>query len=105
MQDLNVESTKLSQDTTSSLIEQFFELFQPDNLRHSWPWTIFFILTYFIIFIVGIVGNFIVIFVFCRRRQMRSITNMFLVNLAVADLFVILFCVPVTLNSTIFVRK
>ncbi|KAK6185598.1 hypothetical protein SNE40_007798 [Patella caerulea] len=51
-------------------------------------------LLYVIIFIVGIIGNGLVITVVAINKDMRNSTNTFLVNLAVADLLVILICMP-----------
>ena len=49
---------------------------------------------YIIIFVVGMTGNFLVVLVVCRTHEMRNTTNFFLVNLSVADLLVILVCMP-----------
>ena len=51
-------------------------------------------LLYIVIFIVGMTGNFLVVLVVCRTHEMRNTTNFFLVNLSVADLLVILVCMP-----------
>lgn len=45
--------------------------------------------------ILGVVGNALVIFCIVRHKGMRSITNIFLLSLATADLMLILICVPV----------
>lgn len=60
---------------------------------------------YLIVFIVGLIGNSFVIAVVFRAPRMRTVTNFFIVNLALADILVIVFCVPPTLMSSIFVRK
>lgn len=51
-------------------------------------------LLYTLIFLCGIMGNALVIFVVCRNKDMRSSTNYFLTNLSVADLMVIIVCMP-----------
>ena len=51
-------------------------------------------LLYIVIFIVGMTGNFLVVLVVCRTHEMRNTTNFFLINLSVADLLVILVCMP-----------
>ncbi|KAK8766729.1 hypothetical protein V5799_006490 [Amblyomma americanum] len=47
-----------------------------------------------IILIVGLVGNALVVLVVLCNRQMRSTTNILIMNLAVADLLFIVVCVP-----------
>lgn len=85
--------------TTDSAIQA--ELFY----RHSMPMTAIYCVAYLLVFAVGIVGNFFVIAVVFRSPRMRTVTNFFIVNLAVADILVIIFCLPATLMSNIFVRK
>lgn len=58
-----------------------------------------------IVFVVGLIGNSFVIAVVLRSPRMRTVTNYFIVNLAIADILVIVFCLPATLMSNIFVRK
>ena len=54
------------------------------------------ILCYCIIFLLGIVGNSLVVFVVCRNKSMQSVTNVFITNLAVSDVLMCLLCVPFT---------
>lgn len=78
----------------------------PDLMyRHNLPMTIVYCVAYLIVFVVGLVGNCFVIAVVYRSPRMRTVTNFFIVNLAVADILVIVFCLPATLMSNIFVRK
>ncbi|XP_075210523.1 orexin receptor type 2-like [Lycorma delicatula] len=49
-----------------------------------------------LVFCVGLVGNALVCVAVYRNRTMRTVTNYFIVNLAVADFMVILFCLPPT---------
>uniref|UniRef100_A0A182T6R9 G-protein coupled receptors family 1 profile domain-containing protein n=1 Tax=Anopheles maculatus TaxID=74869 RepID=A0A182T6R9_9DIPT len=78
-----------------------YELFY----RHSYTMTAVYCVAYFIVFIVGLVGNSFVIAVVFRAPRMRTVTNFFIVNLALADVLVIVFCLPATLMSNIFVRE
>ncbi|XP_064648828.1 galanin receptor type 1-like [Lineus longissimus] len=48
------------------------------------------------IFVVGLVGNSFVVYVVLRNGAMKTVTNLYLVNLAVADLLFLVFCVPFT---------
>ncbi len=47
-----------------------------------------------LIFSIGVIGNVSVIIVFFRVRSMQTVTNHYLVNLAIADLAFLLFAVP-----------
>ena len=62
---------------------------------------------YTLVFCVGLIGNLLVtVAVLKGDREMRHcVTNIFLVNLAVADLLVIITCLPFTLITNLFHRK
>lgn len=47
-----------------------------------------------IVFVVGLIGNALVCMAVYRNHSMRTVTNYFIVNLAVADLLVLLICLP-----------
>ncbi|RWR99690.1 gastrin/cholecystokinin type B receptor-like protein [Dinothrombium tinctorium] len=55
------------------------------------------ILPYVCIFILAVVGNILVIITLAVNRRMRSVTNAFLINLAVSDLLLGVFCMPFSL--------
>ena len=63
-------------------------------------------IAYGLVFIAGLVGNILVIIaVFSGGRSMRySVINIFLANLAVADLLVIIACLPFTLVTHLITR-
>lgn len=73
--------------------------------RHTFAMTAMYCFAYLLVFAVGLVGNYFVIAVVYRSPRMRTVTNFFIVNLAVADILVIIFCLPATLLSNIFVRE
>lgn len=50
---------------------------------------------YALIGMLGVVGNALVIFSIMKLERMRSITNLFLLSLATADLLLVCICVPV----------
>lgn len=56
---------------------------------------------YVVVFVVGIIGNFLVCFAVWRNASMRTVTNYFIVNLAIADFLVILICMPPTVLGDI----
>ncbi|XP_045479675.1 cholecystokinin receptor-like [Harmonia axyridis] len=52
---------------------------------------------YSVIFMLAVVGNTLVILTLIRNQRMRTITNLFLLNLAVSDLLLGVLCMPFTL--------
>uniref|UniRef100_A0A8B9DSL2 Neuropeptide FF receptor 1 n=1 Tax=Anser cygnoides TaxID=8845 RepID=A0A8B9DSL2_ANSCY len=65
--------------------------------QHSSPVAAMFILAYTFIFLMCMIGNILVCFIVVKNRQMRTVTNMFILNLAISDLLVGIFCMPTTL--------
>ncbi|XP_049424721.1 cholecystokinin receptor type A [Epinephelus fuscoguttatus] len=55
------------------------------------------IVLYSLIFLLSVVGNSLIIAVLVRNRRMRTVTNLFLLSLAISDLMVSLVCIPFTL--------
>lgn len=51
------------------------------------------IITYVSLLPVSLIGNFLVIYVIVQNKKLRTVTNFFLCNLAVADLLVAIFCI------------
>uniref|UniRef100_G3PTJ9 Neuropeptide FF receptor 2 n=1 Tax=Gasterosteus aculeatus TaxID=69293 RepID=G3PTJ9_GASAC len=60
-----------------------------------------FTVSYLLIFLVCMVGNGVVCFIVLRSRNMRTVTNLFILNLAISDLLVGIFCMPTTLVDNI----
>ncbi|XP_030750622.1 cholecystokinin receptor-like [Sitophilus oryzae] len=52
---------------------------------------------YCIIFMLAVVGNILIILTLAQNRRMRTVTNLFLLNLAVSDLLLGVLCMPFTL--------
>lgn len=59
------------------------------------------ITAYSLIILLGLLGNALVIYMIVRYRNMRTVTNFFIANLALADLLVNTFCLPFTLVYTL----
>ncbi|XP_035691409.1 growth hormone secretagogue receptor type 1-like [Branchiostoma floridae] len=55
---------------------------------------------YAVVFLVGVLGNVAVGLAVWGRRELRKATNYFLVNLSVADLLLLLVCMPTSLLET-----
>ncbi|XP_038614709.1 neuropeptide FF receptor 2 [Tachyglossus aculeatus] len=60
-----------------------------------------FIFSYFLIFSLCIVGNVMVCFIVLKNKHMYTVTNLFILNLAISDLLVGIFCMPITLLDNI----
>ncbi|NWT89209.1 NPFF2 protein, partial [Lanius ludovicianus] len=60
-----------------------------------------FITSYLLIFLLCMVGNGGVCVIILWSKHMRTVTNLFILNLAVSDLLVGLFCMPTTLLDSI----
>lgn len=56
-----------------------------------------FIAAYLVVFLSCMAGNSLVCLVVVRNPRMRTVTNLFILNLAISDLLVGIFCVPTTL--------
>ncbi|XP_023694605.1 neuropeptide Y receptor Y7 [Paramormyrops kingsleyae] len=59
------------------------------------------IAAYSLIILLGLLGNSLVIYMIIRYRNMRTVTNFFIANLALADLMVDSLCLPFTLVYTL----
>ncbi|KRX72660.1 Cholecystokinin receptor, partial [Trichinella sp. T6] len=55
-----------------------------------------------IIFCLSVIGNSLVIVTIVQNRWMRTITNLFLLNMAISDLLLTLICMPPTLTAILF---
>ncbi|KAH8356608.1 hypothetical protein KR200_009616, partial [Drosophila serrata] len=56
---------------------------------------------YSAILLCAVVGNLLVVLTLVQNRRMRTITNVFLLNLAISDILLGVFCMPVTLVGTL----
>lgn len=106
----NETPTNYSQTTNSSSSTSSQSTFagnisgQHWPFRHSYQTSAVLTILYAIIYIVGIVGNSFVVAIVYKSPRMRTVTNYFIANLAIADMLVLL-CMPGTLMNNIFVRK
>ncbi|XP_070612663.1 cholecystokinin receptor type A [Erythrolamprus reginae] len=55
------------------------------------------IFLYSLIFLLSVLGNTLVIIVLIRSKRIRTVTNLFLLSLAISDLMLCFFCMPFTL--------
>lgn len=52
---------------------------------------------YVLVVLVGVIGNYLLLYVICRTRKMHNVTNFFIGNLAFSDMLMCVTCVPFTL--------
>lgn len=79
--------------------EDYLDYLENYVFPEDWEWSV--IIMYAITFVVGLSGNVLVCFAVWRNRSMRTVTNIFIVNLAIADLTVIIICLPPTLLADV----
>uniref|UniRef100_A0A8C4SHX4 KISS1 receptor b n=1 Tax=Erpetoichthys calabaricus TaxID=27687 RepID=A0A8C4SHX4_ERPCA len=65
---------------------------QPPLLMDAWLVPLFFAL----LMVVGLAGNSLVIYVITKHKQMRTVTNFYIANLAMTDIIFLVCCVPFT---------
>ncbi|OWR50755.1 allatotropin receptor [Danaus plexippus plexippus] len=76
--------------TREDYIQMLYEYIYPQ----TYEWVLIGVHT--TVFVIGLIGNLLVCLAVYRNHAMRTVTNYFLVNLAVADFMVLLFCLPAT---------
>ncbi|GBN78835.1 Orexin receptor type 1, partial [Araneus ventricosus] len=72
--------------------EDYIEMIEAYIFPSPYEWLL--IALHMTVFFVGLIGNALVCISVYRNHSMRTVTNYFIVNLAVADFLVILFCLP-----------
>ncbi|CAG0903529.1 unnamed protein product [Darwinula stevensoni] len=65
-----------------------------ENLRHDPTVTAIICVSFAAVFLVGLVGNFLVLAAIARDLRLRTVTNLFIANVALADILVLLLCFP-----------
>lgn len=97
--------TTTSRNILSATVKQNLSNSLQKNANTNSPWndpgTWITIFLYTIIFFLAVIGNLLVILTLIQSRRMRTITNLFLLNLAVSDLLLAAFCMPFTLIGKI----
>nr|UPH88282.1 NPF receptor [Haliotis discus hannai] len=100
---LNVDFENMS----SEEIQQQFELysnFSQDIKQTDWDilkdkrWQVVVIILYVVVIVFGFLGNLVVVIVIAKYKQLHTVTNIFIANLAVADIALCVFNLPFQLH-------
>lgn len=89
--------------TNSTLLNNVTEYYP--LVKQTIPMIIVYTIAYSLVFFVAVIGNTLVILVVYRNPRMHTVTNYFIVNLAVADILVTVFCLPITLVNNLLSGK
>lgn len=81
------------------------EIYIGGELKYGVALTVVICIAYLAVFVVGVLGNVCVVMVVASFPRMRSTTNLFIANLAIADLLVNVLCLPFTLVSNVLQGK
>ncbi len=91
--------------------EDYSTLAEPEKtkpwplLRQSMIMVIILSFAYVVVFILAVVNNSLVVAAINRNPQLKTVTNIFVANLAVADILVSMMVLPITLLSNLFEGK
>ncbi|XP_013141583.1 PREDICTED: cholecystokinin receptor-like isoform X2 [Papilio polytes] len=97
----NVSSLLLSRNPSSATT--MVSVRNTTVVSNAYEWR-FVLPPYFIIFMLSISGNCLVITTLASNRRMRTVTNVYLLNLAISDFLLGVFCLPFTLVGQIYRR-
>ena len=96
--DLDFASAADGKLVTSSTTISPEELFEMEQFRETMETVVSIVvpICFSLVVLVGFFGNLLVVLVVTFNKQMRNTTNLLILNLAVADILFIVFCVPFT---------
>lgn len=95
----NFTFQNLNNSVSNVSVKQLFILKQPSYMIAIYS------IAYSVVFLCALFGNLMVVTVVFKNRAMRTVTNCFIVNLAVADILVAVFNLPITLLSNLYLGK
>ena len=81
-------------------VSRFDDMYN-DLYRPRDPFVIFLLVLLLVLFVTGLTGNIFVIFVVVRHSCMRTMTNLFFINLTIGDVLVVCVCLPATAGNYI----
>ncbi|XP_024286541.1 neuropeptide FF receptor 1 like 1, partial [Oncorhynchus tshawytscha] len=100
MEIASLNETAVNSTMDSATMDRANRTYMPYYL-HSTGMSVIYILCYMAVLLLCVGGNMLVSLVVLRNRNMRSVTNLFILNLAISDLLIGVFCVPTTLIDSL----
>ena len=101
--DSRSEYVNVSWRHSEDVSQESFADDKPWNLlRQSTSMVIILTLAYLIVFTLSIINNSLVVAAIYRNTRLRTVTNYFIANLAIADIMVSILVLPITLLSNLF---
>jgi hypothetical protein len=76
-----------------------------DTVRQPWGLVIVYTVFYAFVFVLGLIGNVFVVLAVVLHPTLRSTTDYMISSLALADLLIIVFCLPTTLLNNLLTGK
>ena len=93
----STDMTYAGSSNTSDSVPDFWLMDNPEEMLMPWVINQHFIpvvITHSVTFLVGVIGNLLVVFVMAGDRKSRTATNLFLVSLSLADLLLLIVFAP-----------
>ena len=57
---------------------------------------------YCLLFVIGVPANSAIIYVYVMSKAPIKYTKLFFINLSLSDIFVLLFCIPISINDVLY---
>ena len=92
----NGSNSTLNNNSSNSLFWQDVLLSFPEDHYGNFLYEILAPTLFALVTLLGMIGNLLVVYVICSRKKLRTLTNLLLLNLAIADLLFVLICPPFT---------
>ena len=92
--------SELNEHITNTSFEKFESLIDNEQINHAFSLNFIKIIVYTITFLLGIIGNFLVILTISINKELRLTTHIYLMNLSISD-FINLLSIPFSIITSI----
>ena len=90
-------SSTLSQEQVAEIMANWSIDHSEFDLLHRPAWRGLLMTLYILVILLGLLGNTVVVFVVVRNRKMQNVTNIFIANLALSDISLSVYSLPIQL--------